>query len=62
MNAVLAGLMTVDPRWAVVSAWRCGWSAEQLAQCYDDMPVEVAEQLLACQTLEEAAEILGCDV
>lgn len=62
MNPVLAGLMTVDPLWAVVSAWRNRWSAEQLAQCYDDMPVEVAEQLLACQTLEEAAEILGCDV
>ena len=61
MSPVTKGLMRIDPLWPVIAAWRCGWSVEQLAQCYNNMPLSVAQELLEAQSPEDAAEILGVE-
>ena len=53
--------LRIDPMWPVVSAWRGRWDAARLAQCFNDMPIEIAQALLDAETPEEAAKILGVE-
>lgn len=43
---MITGEMTINPENIVRNAIGLGWTAEQLAQSFYDMPVEVAQELL----------------
>jgi len=57
----MIGTWTLDPVEVAIEGWRCGWDADRLAGCFNDMPLVIARCIAASRTPDQVRAMMGGD-